>query len=346
MTDDQVELRLRGALRDEGVEFGHSIDHGAIRARLADATTRRQRSRRGLWLVAAAAVIAFAAVGVIYVVAPRNTTTPGQPSPGTPSEPVATPASMDVDPGWRLAFDHADQVTTAAPSPVGVHFTLPADATRLALKVRCSGPAALVVTSEAFVHNASCADPAAVSRSVYRVITTEASGEVHLAFQGTPPTTFEVVVETTASELGDPLSLDPTPPPAGFGGGGPIAPPLVIPADWVATSDPVNGEFGGIQALDMDTPIFKSGPVSMVLSCVGSGSLDVALVNITDPGAAPPTIAPAAGQVVRCDGRTGQVRLQLTKPSDGTENGIEVESESDDPNIDFLWSLKIGQSRP
>ena len=31
MTDDQIELRLRRALLDEGAEFGHSIDHGAIR---------------------------------------------------------------------------------------------------------------------------------------------------------------------------------------------------------------------------------------------------------------------------------------------------------------------------
>jgi hypothetical protein len=203
-----------------------------------------------------------------------------------------------------------------------------------------------VVTSEAFVHTASCADPGAVSRAVYRVTTTEASGEIHLAFRGMPPTTFEVVAETTASELGDPLSLDPTPPPAGFGGGGPLVPPLLIPADWVASSDPVNGSSGGIQTLDMDTPMFRPGPVTMVLACVGSGSLNVTLVHITDPAAATPTIAPAAGQVVRCDETAGQVTVQLAKPSNGTENGIEVESESDDPNVDFVWSLEIGQSRP
>ena len=346
MTDDQFEMRLRRALLDEGAEFAHSIDHGLIRTRLADATAHRGQARRGLWLVAAAAVIAVIAVGAILAVAPRNSTTPGQPSPLTPSEPIATPASMDVEPGWRLALDYTGQVTTTVPKPVGVHFTMHADATRWALKVRCSGPAALVVTSEAFVHTASCADPAAVSRSVYRVITGEASGEVRLAFTGSAPTTFEVVAETTASELGDPLSLDPSPAPVGFGGNGPFAPPLVIPAEWVATSDPVNGGSGGTDTLDMDTPMFKPGPVSMVLSCFGSGSLTVALVNITDPAAASPTIAPAIGQVVHCDGSTGQVSVQLTRPSNGTENGIEVESESDNPNTDFGWSLELGQSRP
>lgn len=345
MTDDQIELGLRRALLDEGVEFGHSIDHGAIRTRLAGSMARRQRSRRGLWLVAAAAALAVALTGIILVVTPKNSSTPGQPSPGTPSAPVATPASMDADPGWFLLLDHAGRITTGAPNAVGVHFTLSGDATRLALKIRCSGPAALVITSAAFVHTASCADPAAVSRAVYRVTTNEASGQVHLAFQGTAPTAFEVVAEVTALELSDPLSLDPTPSPAGFGGNGPFAPALVIPTAWVASSDPVNGSAGGVQTLDMDTPMFKPGPVTMVLSCVGSGSLDVALVNIADPAAGTPTIAPAAGQVVRCDGTAGQVTVQLTTPSNGTENGIEVESESDSSNIDFFWSLEIGQDR-
>lgn len=345
MTDDQLEVRLRRALLDEGTEFGHSIDHGAIRTRLADATSRREQSRRGRWVVAAAAVIAFVAVGLILAVAPKNSSRPGQPSPLTPSEPVATPALMDVDPGWRLALDYASQVTTTVPKPVGVHFTMPADATRWALKVRCSGPSALVVTS-AYVHSASCADPSAVSRAVYRSFATEAGGQIHLAFAGSAPTTFEVLAETTASELGDPLSLDPSPAPAGFVGDGPFAPTLVIPTDWVATSDPVNGGSGGFGTLDMDAPMFKPGPVSMVLSCIGSGSLTVALVNIADPGAASPTIAPNAGQVVHCDGSAGQVSVQLTRPSNGTENGIEVEPESDNSNIDFAWSLEFGQSRP
>jgi hypothetical protein len=345
MTDEQIERRLRRALLDEGAEFAHSIDAGAIRARLADGTARHLESRRGLWLVAAAAVVAVVAVGVILAVAPKSSNLPGQPSPGVPSGPAATPATMDVDPGWRLAYAHSGQVTKAAPEPVGVHFTLPADATRLAIKVRCSGPAPLVVTSGTFVHTASCADPAAVSRAVYRVTTDEASGDVHLAFTGTAPTSFEVVAETTASQLGDALSLDPTPPPAGSNGNEPRAPQLVIPADWVATSEPLSGGSGGISTLDMDTPMFKPGPVTMVLACIGSGSLDVAMVNIADPGAATPTIAPAAGQVVRCDGATGQVTVQLVRPSNGTENGIEVESESDNSNIDFLWSLELGQGR-
>ena len=141
----------------------------------------------------------FALTGIILVVTPKNSSTPGQPSPGTPSAPVATPASMDVDPGWLLAArSRQARSPPALPTPVGVHFTLSADATRLALKIRCSGPAALVITSAAFVHTASCADPAAVSRAVYRVTTNEASGQVHLAFQGTAPTTFEVVAEMTA----------------------------------------------------------------------------------------------------------------------------------------------------
>lgn len=346
MTDDQIELRLRRALLEEGAEFARSIDHGAIRARLSNATARERRSRRGLWLTAAAAIIAFTALGVIVVVAPKDRSTPGQPSPtASSSGPVSTIGSMEVDPGWRLALGYAGQVTTAVPNPVGIHFTLPADATRWALKVRCSGPSALVVSTTTFVHTAPCADAGDVSRAVYGVETTQASGEIHLGIRGIPPTSFELIAETTASELGDPLTLDPTPGPTDVGPIGPGAPPLVIPSDWIRSTDPVNGGSGGITSMENDTPILHAGPVRLVLTCVGSGSLNIELIKISDP-AALQSIAPGAGQIIRCDGAAGQVTLQLTKPADGTENGIEVEPEAADPNVDFAWSLELGQDRP
>ena len=245
MTDDEIERRLRRALLDDGAEFAHSIDQGAIRARLWDAASRRQQSRHGHWLVAVAAVVAIVAIGVMVVVGPPTDTVPGRPSPASSTRLAPSPASMDVDPGWRLALDYAGQVTTALPDPVGVHFILPADATRWALKVRCAGPSALVV-STTFVHTAPCSDGGAVSRAVYRVESTQASGQIHLGIRGVAPTSFQLIAETTASALDDPITLDPTPGPTGFGPIGPVPAPFVIPPNWVISSDPVNGGSGGI----------------------------------------------------------------------------------------------------
>jgi hypothetical protein len=354
MTDDQVELRLRRALLDEGAEFAHSIDYGMIRTRLADATTRRQQSRRGLWLVAAAAVLAFAAVGVILVVAPKNANTPGQQSPGpsstTSSGPVASPSTIQVDPGWRLALDHPGQFTTTAPDPIAVHFTLPADATRWALKVSCSGPSALVVWSTTFVHTASCTGPNGVSRAVYRVEADEASGEIELGIRGAAPTTFEVLVETTASELDDPLTIDPTPGPSDAQFPYVHVPLLVPPPTWSTdylTLNGGSGSSGSNQSSDTveDSP-FRPGPVELAIVCLGAGTLNVELTTITDPAAGVPRIPDGSGQIVACTGSVGQVEVGLIRPATGTENALIVESETSDPDVPFEWSLAAGQDAP
>ena len=343
MTDHELELQLQAALQRAAADFGRSIDQGVIGARLSTARGRRRRSFRSRWVLGAAAAVALLVGASIVALAPRSSV-PFQGANGS-----GGPLPISVDPGWRLALDRSAALTPGA-DPIGLSFLLPADATRWALKFSCSGSSDLVVRSTTFVHTVPCtAAGGAMSRAVYRVENDQASGEIQLDLRTADAASFELIAETTASQLDDPLTVDPTPAPSdSFGYPGRPIPALMIPSGWTADPARLNGESDHTSGLanEPGVPLFRSGPVTIVLVCIGSGSLDIELTTITDANAPPPTTVPQRSEPVDCSAADGQITLQLRRPATGIENAVEVTSSSDDPNVPFAWSMALGQSAP
>ncbi|MGH2511419.1 MAG: hypothetical protein ACRDGQ_01895, partial [Candidatus Limnocylindrales bacterium] len=139
-------------------------------------------------------------------------------------------------------------------------------------------------------------------------------------------------------------TVDPTPGPSTFQAA-PEVPFGSFPPTWTVSGASTRGgsENGTTYFNDPGSPILHAGPVTIIVACIGSGHLTVALGTASGPGGSPVTFATGETQAVDCNEASGPVTAQLASPATGRENAVSVDGIPADPTAGFSWSLALGQ---